>query len=383
MTLQTVDLVLTRLCNLRCRFCYLHAKTSTSDPGEVERNLKICGLILKQFREGHLKHNFLNINLYGGEPLCAWDSVKAINEWRGEFQDVNVNLSLVTNMSLLDEDKMNYCIVNRIGIHPSIDGCKEVEDMFRITRDGKTVSDQVYENARRLTKKLKGRSCRSTICPETVPYMLKSVKFICEDLGFDINNQVLAGGVKWTDEDIEGIKAQTRLISDWWMDKMRAGKHYSLYYLRNMLAGIWNPIRNRRLCGAGCAHGSIDTDGTIFPCHRFNGPETPKEYVMGNIFNGGVTNVDLEKKIMGHDVALYLKDKCSTCIAVNSCHALCLHEMMLNGSMFEPLDHYCKIWPFYYQEAMRVHSIMVAERNPLYLSTYKPRPPTQSSAKGK
>jgi radical SAM protein with 4Fe4S-binding SPASM domain len=251
--------------------------------------------------------------------------------------------------------------------------------MFRLTEKGETVSDKVFENARRLTSKLKGRSCRSTICPETVPYMFKSVKFICEDLGFDINNQVLAGGVKWTDQDIEGIKEQTRLISDWWMDKMRMGKHYSLYYLRNMFTGIWMPIRNRKLCGAGCGHASIDTDGNIYPCHRFTNESTPKEYLMGNIFQEGVTNLELENKLTSHDVAVYLKDKCSNCIAVNSCHALCLHEMMLNGSMFDPLEHYCKIWPIYYQEAMRVHSIMMAERNQLYMNVYRPKPPIQQN----
>jgi len=378
--LNTIDLMLTNSCNLRCAFCYIgqNQHDIISQEDEIKRNIATCEWVLSQYRvsmsEVDPQYRIINFNLYGGEPTMAWESVKALVEWRKTVSDINIQMGLVTNMVLMDEAKIDYCIANNVGIHPSIDGCKSAEDMYRITADGSTVSDKVFANAKVLTSKLKGRSCRSTIDPKTAPFMFESVKFVTQELGFTTVNQVLAGGVDWKDSDIEVVKTQSRLITDWWLDQMRVGKHYSLYYIRNMLTGIWNPIRRRGLCSSGVSHAAIDTDGNIYPCHRFCGGTTPPEYLMGNIHTGGVVNKELEDKLKNFDLAKYHKDKCSGCIAVNSCMALCLHEMMLNGSMFEPLPHYCKLWPFYYAEAMRAHAIMDAERNQLYYQIYRPRP---------
>ena len=377
MVFRSVDLMLTERCNLRCSFCYIKKKEFVNSE-EIKRNLKFVNWFVKQFRESenfekYPQNRILSINLYGGEPCVAWDSVKELVEWRKSISDVNIQLAIITNMSLMDEEKINYCIANRVGIHPSIDGCKEAEDMFRKTADGNIVSDDVFKNAKILLSKLPGRSCRSTICPETAPFIFKSVKFLCEDIGFKTVNQILAEGCKWDDESLEIIKEQTVKITDWWIEKMREGKHYSLYYIRNMLMGIWMPMRMRKLCSSGVGRCAIDTTGNIYPCHRFCNESTPKEYLLGNV-DTGINNFEIQEKLKNFDMAEFHKDKCSKCIAVNSCHALCIHEMMNQGKgMFEPLDYYCKLWPFYYQETMRAHSILIAEKNKLYLQIYKPK----------
>lgn len=375
--MRTIDLSITDRCNLRCGFCYIKKKFD-NPKGEISRNLKFMDWIVKQFRESQYYEKYpdkriIQINLYGGEPSVAWDSINALLNYTKEISDIKIYYSIITNMSLMNEEKINYCIKNHIGIHPSIDGCKEVEDMFRKTINGSTVSDQVFRNARILISKLSYRSCRSTICPETAQYMFKSIKFLCEEIGFKIVNQILAEGCDWNDNNLEIVKEQVSKITDWWIEKMRKGEHYSLYYIRNMLLGIWNPMRRRKLCSSGLSRCAIDTSGNIWPCHRFCNEDTPKEYLLGTI-NTGVTNFELMEKLRNFDMAEYHKEKCSKCIAVNSCHALCLHEMMNQGKgMFEPVEHYCKLWPFYYTEAMRAHSILVAEKNQFYLNLYKPQ----------
>jgi len=380
MVFRTIDLMLTNRCNLNCSFCYIKKRKKNNPEEEIEINLKHMRWIVKQFRESeefqtHPEHRRIGINLYGGEPTVAWESVKALVEFQKEISDIEIHYALVTNMVLMNEEKINYCIANKIGVHPSIDGCKEAEDMFRVTVSGATVSDIVFKNAKFLLSKIPYRSCRSTICPETAPYMFKSIKFLCEDIGFRTVNQILAEGSDWNEDNLNILKEQVTKITDWWIEKMRQGEHYSIYYIRNMLMGIWTPIRRRKLCSSGIGRCAIDTNGNIYPCHRFCNEDTQKEYLMGNV-DSGVDNFELIEKLKNFDMAEYHKGKCSKCIAVNSCHALCLHEMMNQGKgMFEPLDHYCKLWPFYYQEVMRAHSILVAEKNSLYLKIYKPKIP--------
>jgi len=385
---NTVDLMLTDKCNLTCSFCYIKNKRQVSAPEEVQRNLDTCNWIVNQYRADiettPFNRRYIRISLYGGEPTMAWDSVKALADWTKTILDVKVNLNIITNMVLMDEEKIDYCIANNISISPSIDGDKATEDTHRVTATGATVSDQVFANARILNSKVTSRSCRSTVTPETVKYMASSVKYVTEELGFNMVNQILAGGINWTDVDIKLIEEQVILITDWWLAKMREGKHYSIYYLRNMLNGIWNPMRCRHLCFSGKNHIGIDTSGNIYPCHRFCNADTLPEYNMGNIHNGGFVNTALRTKLLAFDLAAYHKENCSNCIAVNSCRALCLHEMMLAGNgMFTPLSHYCKLWPIYYKEAMRAHAIMDAENNQLYYNTYKPKKCNQSTQKPK
>lgn len=375
---NSLDIMLTNKCNLTCSFCYIREKNQVSPADEVGRNIRTCEWFMDQYRKdmGEIPpdRRRVQINMYGGEPTVAWDSVQALSDWSKTINDVKVKIGLVTNMVLMDEEKIDYCIANQVSISPSIDGCREVEDMFRVRADGTKVSDLVYANAKILTSKIGGRSCRSTFAPETVRYMFDSVRFVTEELGFVTVNQILAGGVKWSDSDIAIVEEQTGKITDWWLQKMREGKHYSIYYLRNMFKGIWTPVRRRGLCSSGVTHVAVDTDGNMYPCHRFCNADTLPEYKMGNIHVEGFGNESLRRKLMAFDLAEHHKDKCSRCIAVNSCMALCLHEMMLSGNgMFEPLPHYCKVWPIYYREAMRAHAVMDAEKNQLYYRTYRPR----------
>jgi uncharacterized protein len=385
-TFNSIDLMLTRRCNLRCAFCYISQAGGKSETAaeEVARNLAAFAWCCRQFEAGHGgpaesrggTPPRLHISLYGGEPCCAWESVVALCE-AGRRTALTATFSLVTNMSLLDEARLEWCIANRVGIHPSIDGCAEAEDYFRRTADGQTVSAAVYRHTRALLARQPGRSCRSTIAPETAGLMYDSVRFLCEEIGFRTVNQVLAGGADWSEQAIQTVELQTRRITDWWIERMRAGQHYSLYYLRNMLDGIWTPLRCRRLCGAGRNMAAIDSDGNIYPCHRFCNASTPAEYRIGNIHNEAgnwLTNPGLLERLDRFDLAAEHKLRCQDCIAVNSCRALCVHEMMLAGrGMFEPCAHYCRIWPFYYREAMRAHAVLTAENNRLYLETYRPR----------
>ena len=318
----------------------------------------------------------IRVSIYGGEPLLEWKNLQnvVVNK-KAEAQALGIKLqfSLVTNMTLLTEDKLDWLIKNNVGIHPSIDGCAEAQDSERKFHNGTGTSTIVYENARRLVARLPGRSCRMTVAPSTVKYLFESIVFLTKDIGFKTVNAVLAGGVEWTDDLLDIHKEQIGKVTDWWIDEMRQGRHWSLYHLRNMFMGIWTSRRRRGLCSAGMSQVGIDTEGNIYACHRFCNLQSQPDYLLGTI-DTGFTNLDFQDKLKNYDLAVANKDRCKDCPAVMGCHAFCLHEMMLAGNgMFEPLPHYCKVWPFYWQMAMRAHSILMAENNQLYVQHYDPR----------
>ena len=372
-----VDLNFSDNCNLNCDFCY--TRGGHCQPYSQQHIDKCFEWIFSQFTRAspEQKTKGIRISIYGGEPLVEFNNIKYIVPWvkaQGKANGFPIGFGIVTNMTLLDEEKLTWLCNNNIGIHPSIDGCAPAQDACRVFKNGKGSSSIVYENARRLINKLPGRSVRMTISPRTAEYLYDSIVFLCKDIGFKTANAILAGGVEWSDSDLDKVKEQIIKITDWWIDEMRKGNHYSLYHIRNMLSGIWNPRRKRNLCSAGANHIGIDTKGSIWPCHRFNNFASTQEYLLGTI-ETGYTNRAFFDRLMSYDLAAENKERCKNCIAVNSCHALCLHEMMVaNCGMFTPLDHYCKIWPFYYQQAMKAHSILMAENNRFYEQMYAPKP---------
>jgi radical SAM protein with 4Fe4S-binding SPASM domain len=378
--IESVDFMLTRNCNLRCAFCYIETHTSTSEPGEVERNLETFWWIVKQYKAGlktngdgkgrQRKEQCLDLVLYGGEPLCAWDSVRALVK-AAKHTGIKIWFCIVSNMSLLTPEKLDWCLKHGVRVHPSIDGCPETEDFFRRTPDGKSVSKAVFANARYLTKRCPTWEVRSTIAPETAQWAFESVRYLIEDIGFPSCYQIMAGGVDWTPDAMAVIREQTIKTTDWWIEWVRRGRMIGLAYMEKMLEGIWRPIRRWCGCSSGLSHVSIDTEGQIVPCHRFCNENIPPEYILGNVHTGGINNGGLRAILRNLDMANLHKERCCRCVAVNSCNRLCLYESQQAGlGLLSPLPSYCEIQPFFWSEAMRAHAVLTAERNQLYIKTW-------------
>lgn len=374
-----VDLPLSDVCNLNCSFCY--TKGGYGNKFSQAHIDKCFDWMFRQFNAGATEEQRkygIRVTIYGGEPLVEWENLKNVvvtKKALAASQNIILQFSIVTNMTLLTEDKLDWLLANRVGIHASIDGCAPAQDTERRFHNGQGTSEIVYANARRLLAKAPGRSCRMTVAPSTVQYLYDSIVFMTKEIGFQTVNAVLAGGVEWTDANLEVHKAQIEKVTDWWIDEMRQGRHWSLYHLRNMFMGIWSGRRMRGLCSSGVSHIGIDTAGNFYPCHRFCNLQSVPEYLLGTL-DTGFTNLGLRDLLMKYDLAEANKERCKDCPAVLGCHAFCLHEMMLAGNgMFEPLAHYCKIWPFYWKMATRAHSVLMAENNQLYVKTYGPKQP--------
>ena len=363
-----LELNLSDRCNLRCDFCY--TRDCLNRPPDLDRTKRFI-----QWFAGHANPEVKRwtLTFYGGEPLVEWEDLTEAIRWtRMVFPDKPWGFSIVTNLTLLTARKLDWLEAERVGVHPSIDGCPEAIDAHRKRADGTGASGPIIENVRRLVERQPGRSARMTVTPQTVRWLEKSIRFLADDIGFKTINPILAGGADWDDAALRMLFDQLPRVTDWWIDQMRRQRHVSIYYLRNMLKGVWMPIRGGR-CHAGISRIAIDTLGNIWPCHRFCNSASRPEYRLGTVADG-LTNTELLNTLVDADMKAIQKDRCAGCVAVNSCHAICLHESMLQGKgMFDPLPHYCRVWPVYWREAMRAHAILTAEGNRFYRRLYDAR----------
>jgi His-Xaa-Ser system radical SAM maturase HxsB len=128
-------IVATLRCNHNCVYCQasscgLDEKNKDLD---IETARKIVDFIFKSPNES------LTIEFQGGEPLLNWPVVKFIAGYarkKSKQEKRNVRIALVSNFSLLDEEKAEYLLKNKVTFCTSLDGPEKLHNKNRIWAKG-------------------------------------------------------------------------------------------------------------------------------------------------------------------------------------------------------------------------------------------------------
>src|SRR5687767_2815126 len=118
-----VSLVLTHDCNLGCTYCYMGEKFRKAMPIETVRAALDLG-----FADDAEQ---VQVSFFGGEPTLAWDMlVRATAEAqeRAAGAGKKLVLTVTTNGTLLDEEKVEFLVDNGFFIGFSIDGDRAAHD---------------------------------------------------------------------------------------------------------------------------------------------------------------------------------------------------------------------------------------------------------------
>lgn len=138
--------VLTSACNLACKYCFIENCTFNN---KIEINMKketACNAIRK-YTEYLQKEEIedASIIFYGGEPIVNWNIIVDVIEYAKMIKSP-VKFSIVTNATLLSDEKIKYLAENNVEVGISIDGPKNLNDKNRIYRSSsKSVYDEVIE----------------------------------------------------------------------------------------------------------------------------------------------------------------------------------------------------------------------------------------------
>jgi uncharacterized protein len=134
-------LKLNRVCNLRCTYCY-YINDATELPG-LRMSWPILRTFLDKYADYCRRHSLRGrIVFHGGEPLLMGRAYmdRALSH-RG-FVDNALHASVQTNGLLLDDDWLDLLRKHNVAIGISLDGPKEVHDMYRVTAAGRPSYDQ-------------------------------------------------------------------------------------------------------------------------------------------------------------------------------------------------------------------------------------------------
>jgi len=128
-------LVVTRRCNLKCSYCHASVvgEGDASTDMSVETARKAVDLV---FESGNPE---LTIEFQGGEPLLNWPVIKFVVDYarlKNEAVKKTLHFGLISNFSLLDEEKADWLIARGASFCTSLDGPADLHDKNRARLGG-------------------------------------------------------------------------------------------------------------------------------------------------------------------------------------------------------------------------------------------------------
>jgi His-Xaa-Ser system radical SAM maturase HxsB len=136
-------LVVTLRCNEVCAYCHASRADmkATENDMSIATSEKVVDLIMRA------PTDTLTVEFQGGEPLANWEVVQHVVEYgtvKAQEAGKRVMFSLVSNLSLMDDEKLAYILEKRIQVSTSLDGPKDLHDKYRKLSKSSAYDKTVY-----------------------------------------------------------------------------------------------------------------------------------------------------------------------------------------------------------------------------------------------
>lgn len=310
----------TNRCNLHCLGCYsFDSKRNHAE----DLSLGQLKCAVRRLKEVELK----SLVISGGEPFIRKDLPELLQYCREiEIPEVFV----ITNGTLEIEYEKFTGLVDEITV--SVDGySKSCESFIR--------DEGIFDRIIRSIEKIKAQGIPVSILPtlhrkncRKVPEYMKLAKA----LGVPLNFSLLSVCDNADFHEFIPEKEDLRILAEALMDNgvpiQDASAECSLE------AGL--------SCGAGKTIVSIDTDGSIYPCHMLHSPNLK----MGNILTAPLKKENLNKEVikkLEHANVDQIKG-CSSCEHRYFCSAGCRARSFFEKGDLYHKDSYCELSKHFY-----------------------------------
>lgn len=347
--------VVTTECNLNCVYCQANSKPYGSDyfmNKEIARKAVDIALQSPEYE--------LSFEFQGGEPLLNFPVIRYIVEYTEEHKENHcVSFSLVSNLTLLTDEMIDFIQEHNISVSTSVDGYEELHDRNRHYTDGAGSFGKVLKSLSRL----KDNGIRAGAIETTTRYSLADPCKIVDtysDIGFDgifIRPLTPLGraGASWSeigytaDEYLEFYKEAFDAIIQKNMDGQFFKENYASILLKKIFGQYVNYMELRSPCGGGIGQLAYYADGNIYTCDegRMLSEDGINDFCVGNVYNS--TYEDIIKSGACRTVCasgiLESTPDCCDCVYLPYCGVCPVVNYALYGDVMakEPGGYKCKI----------------------------------------
>lgn len=347
--------VVTNICNVRCLYCQAQSESSQNKGMmSAETARKAVDIALES------NSDCLTFEFQGGEPLINFDTIKFIVEYseskkRGKYIEYN----LVSNLTLLNDDMLEFFKKHGVRISTSIDGCVSVHNKNRPYING----NGTYEDAVRQLKIVQNAGLSSGAIQTTTRYSLNKYKEIIDTyIELGMNSIFLRpltplgfAHERWaeigysTEKFLEFYRNSIEYLIELNIKNIKCSEGHASIFLRKILNQCpVNYMELRSPCGAGIGQLAYYYDGQIFTCDegRMFYEMGDSSFKLGTVDDNYMDIVTSPVcKAVCEASLLEASALCGDCVYQPFCGTCPILNFAFNNNIFaEPGDYKCKIY---------------------------------------
>jgi serine-type anaerobic sulfatase-maturating enzyme len=341
------------ICNLDCKYCFFLSKEMLYPGSRFQMAEDLLETYLRQLLESHRAPQ-VNVAWQGGEPtLMGLDffrrSVELVNKLKRQGQQIQYTIQ--TNGTQLDDEWCAFFKQNNFLVGLSMDGPKNLHDVYRVNKGGAGSFDQVMRGFEFLKKHDVDVNILCTVHAANQHHPLEVYRFFRDELGaqfiqfIPIIERVSASllpiaNAGWSERPgggrslytIEGNQVTERSVEaqaygnfliaifDEWV-KTDVGKIYVQHFdsaLANWVGVPGGVCIFAETCGRALA---LEHNGDLYSCDHFVEPK----YKLGNIRETHLIQLlaSPQQIKFGQDKKNTLPRYCRECEVRFACHGEC------------------------------------------------------------
>ena len=332
-------------CNLNCSYCFASQGKYQGDRAVM--SFEVGKRAFDFLIENSGTRRNLEVDFFGGEPLMNWDVVKQLVAYARSIEkehNKNFRFTLTTNGLLIDDEVIDFLNKEMSNVVLSLDGRREVHDLFRKDYAGNGSYERIVPKFRRLVEARGGKDyyVRGTFTHNNVDFTNDILHMA--DLGFtELSMEPVVCAptdpCALTKEDMPKIFEQYEILAKEMIKRKKEGRPFTFYhYMLDLKNG---PCIYKRItgCGSGTEYMAVTPWGELFPCHQFVGD--PK-YSLGNIYDG-ITNTAIQDEFRSCNA--YARPECADCWARLYCSGGCAaNAYHATGSINGVYEYGCELF---------------------------------------
>lgn len=345
------------ICNLDCAYCFFLDKEVFYPGSKFRMSDEVMERYIRQLIEAHQTQQ-VTIAWQGGEPtLMGLDFYRRVMAIAEKYRRPGMTFlhTLQTNGTLLDDDWCAFFKEHGFLIGISIDGPRELHDVYRVDKGGAPTFDKVMRGIRLLQKHGVEFNILTTVNRVNGDYPLEVYRFIRDEIGADWMQFIPV--VERINADGRTLYQQGTAVSDRSVGAEQFGhflcaifdewvrQDVGRVYVQTFEAAIsnWLGLPSSGMCvfNETCGQGlAIEHNGDLYACDHFVEPD----YFLGNINQDHMIELVASDKQLafGRDKRDGLPRYCRDCDVRFACHGECPKNRFLTTPDGEPgLNYLC------------------------------------------
>ncbi len=345
------------ICNLNCAYCFFLNKELLYPGSRFRMSEELLEQYIRQLIESH-RSNQVNIAWQGGEPtmrgLDFYRKAMALAEKHRRPGMTFLN-TMQTNGTLLNDDWCEFFKEHNFLIGLSIDGPRELHDVYRVDKRGRPTFDNVMRGLRLLQKHEVDYNLLTTVNRVNADHPLDVYRFLRDEARTDWIQFIPV--VERINEDGLTLYQEGSTVSDRSVLPQQFGDFLSTVfdewvhrnvgriYVQTFEATVrnWMGMSSSGICvfNETCGQGlAIEHNGDLYACDHFVEPD----YLLGNIQDEHMVEMVASEQQLkfGQDKRDTLPQYCLDCDVRFACHGECPKNRFLTTPDGEPdLNYLC------------------------------------------